>query len=71
MNSMATAAGAAPGTAQAAMAANLLSQHQHQQATAPQSVPAPTNHMSPAAAAAASLIMAQRNAAHRRRYLGE
>lgn len=64
LNPMATAsANGAAGNTQAAVAANFLS---HQQASAQQSVPA-SSHMSPAAA---SLLLAQRSAVQRRRYLG-
>lgn len=59
---------AAGGPTQAALAANMLN---HQQATTPVAQPtaAPSNHMSPATQAA--ILMAHRNAAQRRRYLGE
>lgn len=59
---------AANGPTQAALAANLLN---HQPPTTPVAPPtaAPANHMSPATQAA--ILMAHRNAAQRRRYLGE
>lgn len=67
LSPMATASAApAPGSTQTGVAANILS---HQPVGAPpQSVPAPS-HINPAAAAAASLFLAQRSAAQRRRYL--